>query len=443
MTALLIAALIAAPDLPGTPSGWRTGLLVTDASDGTVLMEQNSTSLFRPASTVKLVTSLLALDRLGPSYVYTTEILADTTVGTIYLTGSGAPLLSAEDVARAAMETAARLGRNGTWDLRYDETCFTGEQHLPGWDSDDWSRAYCPPVEAICIGDNILEIVVSSVDGVVRTWTYPPLADLVLDLDLTIGPLESLRSLVDGWESGRPEVSLAGTIRPGTTVIVYKPFAGAPLELASWLAAKLCDNGLSVMSVSGGQAPDDSLMLRAAVMYSDPLAQIVASMNKWSRNMVAEQLMRTVSLEECGPPGSTGSGCDLAGEMLARLVPDGPAVQLADGSGLSRLDRLAPVHLAAVIRAGASSLEYGPEFLASLPVNGVDGTLSGRMADLPPGSFRGKTGTLNDTCAIAGILHAESGRTLVVVIMLEVGQGQVYRARNWQDEAITALYGAY
>ncbi len=443
MFAFLLAVFLGSPDLPGLPAGWRAGLLVMDASDGSVLLEENSTEYFRPASTVKLVTSLLALDRLGPSYVYTTAILADTIAGYIYLTGSGAPLLSAEDIVRASIETAAHLGRERAWHLRYDVSCFTPEPHLPGWDTDDWGRTYCPPVEALCIGDNILEIVVSSVDGVVRTWTYPPLSDLILSVDISIGPIETLRSVVGGWESGRPEVSLEGSINPGTVAILYKPFAGAPLELASWLGSNLSESGLSILSVSPGESPPESLMLTTAVMYSQPLSQIVSSMNKWSRNMIAEQLLRTVSIETGGPPGSTGSGCDLSGEMLADLVPDVPGIQLADGSGLSRLNRLAPVHLAAVILTGSSSLVYGPEFLASLPVNGVDGTLYNRMANLPRGAFRGKTGTLNDTCTIAGLLHTASGRVLVVVIMLETGEGQVLRARSWQDEAISELYEAY
>jgi D-alanyl-D-alanine carboxypeptidase/D-alanyl-D-alanine-endopeptidase (penicillin-binding protein 4) len=443
MYVILLAFLLGSPDLPDLPSGWRVGMIVIDVSDGSVLLEENSTERFRPASTVKLVTSLLALDRLGPSYVYTTDILADTTAGYIYLRGSGAPLLSAEDVVRASIETAAHLGRERAWHLRYDVSCFTSESHLPGWDTDDWSRVYCSPVEALCIGDNILEIVVSSVDGVIRTWTYPPLSNLVLSVDLTIGPMETLRSLVGGWESGRPELSLEGSIRPGTTAIVYKPFAGAPLELASWLESSLRESGLSILSVAEGVSPPESLMLTTAVMYSQPLSQIISSMNKWSRNMIAEQLLRTVSLETGGSPGSTGSGCDLAAQMLADLVPDCPGVQLADGSGLSRLNRLAPVHLAFVILAASSSLEYGPEFMASLPVNGVDGTLSHRMVNLPAGSFRGKTGTLNDTCTIAGLLHTMSGRAVVVVIMLEIGEGQVFRARNWQDEAISELYEAY
>jgi len=129
--------------------------------------------------------------------------------------------------------------------------------------------------------------------------------------------------------------------------------------------------------------------------------------------------------------------------MLAELVPGSTGFQLADGSGLSRLNRLAPVHLAAVILTGISSLQYGPEFLASLPVNGVDGTLNGRMDNLPPGSFRGKTGTLNDTCSIAGILHSSGGKNLIVVIMLEIPEGHVFRARKWQDEVISFLYESF
>lgn len=443
MQALLLFLLLGVTDFPGCPAEWRSGILVMDGADGTVIWEENANDLFRPASTVKLVTTLLALEILGPSYVYSTSILADSSNNTIYLSGSGAPLLSAEDVVRASMETAAQLGSESSWNLRFDVSCFIEESHLPGWDTDDWGRTYCPPIEALCIGDNVVEIIISSVDGVIRTWVYPPLADLTLHTSLLIAPVETVRTTVGGWETGLHEITLEGSMRPENRLIIYKPFPGAPFELISWLEMNLERSGLSILSIGEGEAGDDSQLIPAAVMYSDPLYQILTSMNKWSRNMVAEQVLRTVSLEVSGSPGSTGSGCDLAGQMLAELVPGSTGFQLADGSGLSRLNRLAPVHLAAVILTGISSLQYGPEFLASLPVNGVDGTLSGRMDNLPPGSFRGKTGTLNDTCSIAGILHSSGGKNLIVVIMLEIPEGHVFRARKWQDEVISFLYESF
>lgn len=445
MHVLLIAlvTLLGEPSLPETPASWRSGILVRDMESGETVIDRNSQEYFRPASTVKLLTTLLAMEELGPSWVYRTRILADTSRSTIYLVGSGAPLLSAEAVVRAALEAAAALPDDGReWRLSMDGSAFSGETHLPGWERPDWDKTYCPPIEPLCIGDNVLEIVVSTTGPVIRVSTYPPLPGLSVESSLAVGQRTEIEATAADWDRGVPLLRLQGTVVDDTTVVLYKPFAGAPIELAGWLLRNLQETGLRVTGPFE-ETPEQADSLRVlAVMYSQPLFTILSSMNKWSRNMVAEQVLRTVHLESSSPPATTGGGCDMLARLTGQLAPGAAAVVLADGSGLSRLNRLSPRHLAAVLTAGASSSAYGPEFLATLPVNGRDGTLYNRLEDLPEGAFRGKTGTLGDTSAIAGILRSASGGRFVVVVMLEMPRGHVYMARAWQDSLIEELYRA-
>ncbi|RKZ04666.1 D-alanyl-D-alanine carboxypeptidase/D-alanyl-D-alanine-endopeptidase [Candidatus Fermentibacteria bacterium] len=436
---LFLPVVVSLQLLPAVPSSWSCGISAVDMVTGSVLISTNAETPFRPASTVKAVTTLTALSTLGPSHVYHTTIQVDTLQNRIFLVGSGAPLLSIEDVTRAAMETAAALPPGTDWSLYLDPTALTGDSHLPGWDAADWNRTYCPPVEPLCIGDNILEIVVSSVSGVIRTFTYPPLPDLRLTEQVTTTNTRTSLVVTGGnWETGEPEMTISGTIQNGDIEVLYKPFAGAPGELARVLQEELEEWGVNCTYTGVQQA--DTGLYTTAVMYSDPLWIILGSMNKWSRNIVAEQVLRTVANNVTGESGSTRAGCDISGALLDSLVPGAQGWQLADGSGLSRLDLLTPEQLVAVFVSGAGSLEFGPEFLASFPVNGTDGTLSGRMRELPAGAFRGKTGSLNDTCTIAGILTTHSGRTVALAIFLQFPRGQIWRARAWQDEYIQGLY---
>ncbi|MCD4708774.1 MAG: D-alanyl-D-alanine carboxypeptidase/D-alanyl-D-alanine-endopeptidase [Candidatus Sabulitectum sp.] len=436
---LILTVILELEPVLDTPSTWNSGIFAVDLESGNVLITVNADTPFRPASTVKAVTSLTALSTLGAAHVYHTTIEVDTLTNSIFLVGSGAPLLSIEDVTRAAMETAAVLPERTNWSLFLDPSALTGESHLPGWDVTDWNRTYCPPVEPLCIGDNVLEIVVASVNGTIRLFSYPPLPGLrIFNGNLTTGQVTALTATGGNWETGQPEMTISGTIQSNTCEILYKPFAGAPGELAQVLCDEL-DHWEVNASYSGIRKPDDSLST-TAVMYSDPLWIILGSMNKWSRNIVAEQILRTVAGKTTGEPGSTRAGCDISGALLDSLVPGTRGWQLADGSGLSRLNLLTPRQLVAVFVAGAGSLEFGPEFLASFPVNGVDGTLSRRMCVIPAGAFRGKTGSLSDTCTIAGILTAQSGRKVALAIFLEFPQGQIWRARAWQDKYIESLY---
>jgi D-alanyl-D-alanine carboxypeptidase/D-alanyl-D-alanine-endopeptidase (penicillin-binding protein 4) len=297
-------------------------------------------------------------------------------------------------------------------------------------------------VTAICVGDNLIEIIVSSIDGEIRTSFYPQLPELVVRNMVVTGSENRITTSVSGWEVGPPVIALEGTIKQGETLILYRPFPGPPRELLLWLSQRFEDADVEITGVVEGTVPTDTNRLQElAMMYSDPMQSLLVSMNKWSRNIIAEQVMRTVAAEVYGAPGSTEAACDMLGAMIDSLAPTGmEQLVIADGSGLSRLNRLAPIHLVALLEAGTTSAEWGPEFLASLPVNGRDGTLSTRMEELPEGTFRGKTGTLSDTCTIAGVLITASGRMLYVAIMLEIPPGQVHRARDWQDSYIAALY---
>ena len=441
LTAILVSVVPAG--MPAVPSGWSAGIYVGETDSGEPLIEMDVDSIFRPASTVKLVTTWLALDILGPSYVYETALVADTVGGVLYLVGAGAPLLSSEHVEIMALETAAALPQGSTWELRWDTARFQEESHCPGWDESDWSRTYCPPVEGLSIGDNIVQIILSTVGGEIRIFTYPDLPGLEVRDSLTFGRETSIRTEIGGWDSGPPVITLKGTIADESRVILFRPFPGPPSELTGMLADALERTGLIVPRVGQGVLPQDSGLVTVSVMRSDPLFVLLTSMNKWSRNMVAEMILRTVSLEEGGPPASTGAACDAAGVAIELLAGGVPGLRIADGSGLSRLNGLAPRHLAAVIEDGAGSHEWGVEFLATLPVNGIDGTLRSRLGNLPPGSFRGKTGTLNDTSCIAGLLRTSTERELTVVIMLEVPSGYTWTARAWQDSLITWLYETY
>jgi len=440
---LALAALLGNPQLPDTPDGWRCGLLVRDLDTGETLVSRRPGEYFRPASTVKLLTTLLAMEELGPSWVWRTRIEADTERSRLYLRGSGAPLLSAEAVVRAALECSSALPDDSRlWRLYVDTSAFDGDSHLPGWERGDWDRTYCPPVEPLCIGDNVLEIIVSTVGEGIRVSTYPPLPGLRTENSLSVGSRTEVEATAGDWDLETPVLRLRGTVADDTSFVLYKPFAGAPFELAAWLRLNLEEAGLEVAGPFEGYPADGDSLLTVAVMYSQPLFNVLSSMNKWSRNMVAEQVLRTVCLEDGDGPATTGGGCDMLAEITGRLAPGSASVILADGSGLSRLNRLTPGHLAAAVAAGALSDSYGPEFLATLPVNGRDGTLHNRLDDIPQGSFRGKTGTLGDTSAIAGVLRTESGRRLVVVVMLEIPRGQIYRARGWQDRLIGELYSS-
>lgn len=437
----LVLSILLALEFPQPQQSWRTGALAIDAETGEVILDTRSDQAFRPASTVKLVTSLLAMRTLGPDYVFRTPVLVDTSSACICLAGSGAPLLELDDIERSAMETALSIDPSVPWRLIYDTGCFEDDSHCLGWDEDDWGRAYCPPVEALSFGGNLLEIVVSTVGGPLRVSGWPDLPGAELRPAAGIGA-DDLTVSVSGWDESPDRVTVQGSLPARSVRTLWTPFPDPSLEFALLFADALGEYGIRVASISEGQAPGGPGIRSISVISSRPLWQITAEMDKWSLNGVAELLLRASALQAFGPPASTAAGCEMAGAMISDLTPSPGDILLADGSGLSRLNRLTPRALAAVLLEGVGSFGYGPEYLASLAVNGQEGTLSTRLTDLPEGAFRGKTGSLNDTSSIAGIVSTASGRRIAVVLMAEVPQGSVYAARNWQDAVIREIYNS-
>jgi serine-type D-Ala-D-Ala carboxypeptidase/endopeptidase (penicillin-binding protein 4) len=145
---------------------------------------------------------------------------------------------------------------------------------------------------------------------------------------------------------------------------------------------------------------------------SPPMGEIVTAFMKPSQNQIAEMLLRTVALEARGT-GTGAAGRAVVDSLSAVWGLEPRLVSVADGSGLSRYNLLAPSYIVALMEA----MDRHPErerFIASLPVMGVDGTLASRMRGTPAeGNVRAKTGTLTGTRALSGYLTTAGGERLV------------------------------
>jgi D-alanyl-D-alanine carboxypeptidase/D-alanyl-D-alanine-endopeptidase (penicillin-binding protein 4) len=146
-------------------------------------------------------------------------------------------------------------------------------------------------------------------------------------------------------------------------------------------------------------------------MQSPALAEVIRDVNKFSNNVMAQQVFLTLSLQQKGVGTLEGSREVLRNWWASRLGPDVPGFD--NGSGLSREDRISAQQLARLLQyAWASPLM--PELLSSLPIAGTDGTTR-RMRGKSQGIAHLKTGSLRDVAGVAGYVHAASGRRYVLV----------------------------
>jgi serine-type D-Ala-D-Ala carboxypeptidase/endopeptidase (penicillin-binding protein 4) len=207
----------------------------------------------------------------------------------------------------------------------------------------------------------------------------------------------------------------------------------------SFAAARLTDalrqRGIAVKGhATAGVAPKAANVL--AVVKSPTMARLAALTNKPSDNYFAEMLVKDLAMQANGR-GTTAAGAKIAGRFAKRI--GGRPSRLADGSGLSRLNRASPYRVAKLLLAMRERDEW-VAFSRSLSIAGRDGTLGSRMRGGPArGHCRGKTGTLTGVSAVSGYCRARSGDTYVFSILMN--GIDPYGARSIQDRMLQSLAG--
>ncbi|MHB1515258.1 MAG: D-alanyl-D-alanine carboxypeptidase/D-alanyl-D-alanine endopeptidase [Acidiferrobacteraceae bacterium] len=173
---------------------------------------------------------------------------------------------------------------------------------------------------------------------------------------------------------------------------------------------------------------------------SQPLTEILYDINKFSNNLMAREVVMTLGAQEFGLPGTTAKGLDAIRAWLKSHGFRFPELVLQNGVGLSRTERISARHLGQLLLYAYNS-RYMPELMASLPIAGVDGTLQHRFVHGPiRGRLHAKTGTLDGVKSLAGYLETRSGKRYVVVCIDNGPRADTYAEMRWERAVI---YWAY
>ncbi len=432
-----------------------SGLHIVDLGTGETLFDQQAGRPLVPASTMKLLTAWVALKELGPSWRFTTVMGTDgelspdgTLAGDLVVVGGGDPSLVVEKLWKMVVDLKAEGVRRIRGDLVLDDGYFDHRWLIEGWRKPaDLARgpAYFAPLGALSGNFNTAASVVGPGAGVgepARVELETP-APGIVEVEAQADTVErgrrrlQVERIVEGERvrfvvKGRVPLE-ADPVRIYRTVPRPTPYFGAVLRYLLEHEGVELKGRLVVRA-----APDD---LRPLVTHrSEPLATLLATMNKHSSNFIAEQVLKAVSAELDGPPGSTAGGLAHVRRHLEAIGVDLDEVHLVNGSGLSRSIRLAPEHLTAVLRDAALDPSISPEFVASLAIGGRDGTLWSRF-DAPDevDRLRGKTGTLDGVHGLAGLLELPWAGPVAFAWLVNGPPGIVADARRLQDAFLGAV----
>lgn len=364
--------------------GARVGFWLAD-SGGDPVFTHEADRNFVPASTLKLITAAAALEKMGANASLRTRVLWDGSVLT--LVGAGDPELKSEHLDRLAGAVSGALPSAAVRELRVDSTLFRAPIYPPGWSWDDLSEDYAPEIRALTVDAGLLKVKVGP-EGV----QGPPW----LHSRVTAGT--ETRLSVRRWP-GFGGVVVQGTV--ATPQELEIPLIDSDLAAGQRFAQALRSRGLTVGEVTRGEGTGDLVAEHVSSSLSEMLARALSK----SDNHAMECFSR------------------LAGARPAALDDD-REIRLADGSGLSRYNQVAPATLGRVLLAH-------PELAELCPAPGQTGTLKKR--ELP--DVRAKTGTLGGVSGLAGRLRS-GAKTYWFVLLINGHVAPGSLVKGWEDRLL-------
>lgn len=434
----------------------RVGVFVMSPKDARVLYSRDGDKLFTPASNMKVYTTAVALDLLGPDYRWRTSVYAakapdsnGVVAGDLTLYGRGAPDLGSKPKGDLPSLTkfADQLYQAGVREIRGhvigDESYFRGEQFGLGWQWNDLQWYFGAQPSALSLDENSFEVTIAPGDkpgGNARVVINPDEKLVHLRNEATTAERDARSSIGIMRDLSANDLRVWGEFPvSGGAFSAFLAFDKPALRAATVFRQVLIARGIKVSGeaktrdfrVPDSEKFDPQKETELAYQDSEPLSEIARRTNKESNNLFAELLLRTIG-KECGATAPESDarkqaqrGDDEAGAAVVKawLEENGiPSATLSirDGSGLSRLDLVSPQStarlFAAMLGKKASATFYG-----SLPVAGRDGTLAGRLKNVS-GKIFAKTGSLTFVHSLSGYASTAKGETVVFSIMCNDAQ---------------------
>jgi D-alanyl-D-alanine carboxypeptidase/D-alanyl-D-alanine-endopeptidase (penicillin-binding protein 4) len=400
-----------------------------------------------PGSVMKLVTTYAALEQLGAAYRWRTEAYLEGALrdgvleGHLVLKGGGDPKLNVESFWMLLRALRGKGLKEIRGDLVLDRSYFERSAGDAARFDGDPFRPYNVLPDALLVNFRSLRFTFlpEAANGAVRIHVEPrpPALELVNVLKTSEGGCPEGRAFRDllkpTFEPARQRAIFAGRYPSSCG---EKDLNVALLEPNHHVGGVLRQLWGEMGGVWSGAVRDGAAPAAAQPFYvheSPTLGEIVRDLNKFSNNVMARQLFLTLGAEHSGPPANAAkAGAAIKGWLALKGIA-APELVVENGSGLSRNERISAASLNAMLQAAWRS-NVMPEFIASMPVAAVDGTMKRRnRGDGVAGNAHIKTGLLADVRAMAGYVLDRGGRRHAVVMFVN------HSAAHQAQEAFDAL----
>ncbi|AZP13001.1 D-alanyl-D-alanine carboxypeptidase/D-alanyl-D-alanine endopeptidase [Undibacterium parvum] len=407
-------------------------LMVLPAVGGSAILSQYAERSMNPASTMKLLTTQVALEELGPNFRWKTQFLSDIPVkqeilsGKLYLRGGGDPNLTWDKLAIMLRKLRQQGLRKIEGDIVLDRSYL--QPTRPDLNAplfDEAPDAYYNVVpDALLVHSNIIAFALEADASKLSVRLMTPLDKITINnrLQLNNKPCADwektwLPPTIESGQAQQIEITLNGSFPRRCEKTTYLNLLDRNLYIAHMLRLLWQEMGGSWQGeVVDGITPANAILLGERL--SDSLADTLRIINKYSDNSMARLLYLTLGAESVAAKTYPDHLQAAQARIRSWLVLQGINEQglvLENGSGLSRIERISAAQLAGVLQAAARSNWY-PEFASSLPIVALDGTMRKRLKNgLNGGNARIKTGSIKDAISIAGYVRDIHGANWILV----------------------------
>jgi len=426
------------------------GVYIKSMKYGDTLYAQNINRPFVPASIMKILTAESALLYLGPEYRFRTQFVTDAKSidngvlsGNLYLVQSGDPSLTYHDLVSMMDVLKSQQIQSVKGNVYIDDTAFDQIYGAPGWVARDAHYCFAAPISAGIVNHNCLalQVVPGSKPGqLARIMTsphyyYPSLQNTIMTKSrhsrgcyIKLGSYADSLALHGCMPKGHYAWGISYVIE---NVINYNQ------SLVKNLFKKF---GVRIV---GHVAPGKAKLTLSKVgdHESPPLRRIVTDMMKRSDNVIAGALFKKMGQVYTQQPGSWENGGKAVQRILSQKIGiNTSGMRIIDGSGLSQYNQISPMQLMQVLDFAYHHIGTNYEFISSLPIAGIDGTLKHRMYNIAR-KVRAKTGTMagSGVVSLAGYAVSVNKEPIAFVIMVNGRRGTAWMYRGMEDRIATLI----
>lgn len=418
----------------------KLGVVVRSLTSGETIYELNPEKMYIPASNEKIITSVSGLSLLGKDFKFKTDFFSGGGIsngvlhGGLYIKGYGDPTLSDGHLGYIVFQLKQRGVKEIKGKIVVDDSYYGKSRYAKGWKEEWKDDFYSPAISALSFNYNIIEIkVYASKSGSPPAVKIEPRGSNIQVINKAI--TSSKKGVLKTTWQNDETIVLTGRIRPRATVNLKIPVLNPTLFTGNVIKNAIQEAGIKV----SGPVVEDKVPRwanRIYTHYSDPLSDVINEYNKNSVNIIGENLMKTLGAQFKGTPGTWDKGSAVISEFLNEAgIKNG--FKVVDGSGLSLLNRVSPETLTDILSYAYQDTSISDDFIDSLPVAGVDGTLKKRFRQSEvQGRVSAKTGYLKNVRALSGYVFTKNGDVLVFSIL---SNGFGWKTKELQNDLLVEL----